>query len=236
MLCGDVELNPGPETDSDSMSAQEMLKQLILGQQKLTDEMAALRAHNAKMEKMFCEFTQQLDLLKDQSTRVENLEKTVTFLREKIIDLEDRSRRSNLVVFGVDEASDETESVLREKVISEVFQEKLGVTCNSVARIHRIGKAGKKRPVILFFQDFNEKQEVMRNVRKLKGTKYSVQNDYSRDTLRIRKLLWDSTKIDRDQGKKPILVHDKLKIDGQIFAWDEANNCRIKIRNEQSKE
>lgn len=109
------------------------------------------------------------------------------------------------------------------------FKDKLGVTCKSVGRIHRIGKAGPKRPVILFFQDFNEKSAVLKNAKKLKGTTIFVQNDYSKQTLKKRKLLLDSAKEEKSQGRNVYLVHDKLHVDKEVFVWNEAANARRKI-------
>lgn len=104
-----------------------------------------------------------------------------------------------------------------------------------MGRIHRLGKPGKSRPVIIYFQDYNEKQNILKNAYKLKGTKVSIQNDYSPDTLKKRKLLWNSAKLEKQQGKKVILLHDKLSVDGELFTWDEIRNTRIKTRTQQRR-
>lgn len=106
--------------------------------------------------------------------------------------------------------------------------------CKSVARIHRLGRPGPKRPVILYFQDFAEKQAVLKNCGNLKGTKVNVQNDYSKQTVRRRKLLWDSAKADKAEGRKIFLVHDKLRIDDDMFFWNDATNTREIIINPRS--
>lgn len=66
----------------------------------------------------------------------------------------------------------------------------------------------------------------MRNVRKLKGTNISISNDYSSSTRHKRRLLWQSGKEDRANGKKVTLIHDKLKVDGVLYMWDEDGNDR----------
>lgn len=171
--------------------------------------------------------------MQKQAAKVDTLEQTIISLQAKIVDLEDRSRRSNLVVFGVDEDPAETELDLKQKVLTEIFERKLNVPCRSVGRIHRIGRPGKQRPVIIFFQDFNEKERVLMNAKKLKGSKVSIQNDYSKETLRKRKLLWDSAKNEKLQGKKVTLVHDKLRIDKEKFEWDDTTNSRSKMSTYQ---
>lgn len=52
------------------------------------------------------------------------LQNTVKEIQEKPVELEDRIRRNNLIVFGIPEAINETESDLREMVIGELFSEK----------------------------------------------------------------------------------------------------------------
>lgn len=227
VLCGDVEVNPGP-------TVEEMLESLILGQNKITSEIAALRAQQDDMQKLMSEWALRFAEMEKRAARVDNLEKTIVSLQAKITDLEDRSRRANLVVFGVNEDPAETEPDLKRKVLTEIFGEKLNVHCRSVGRIHRIGKPGTQRPVIIFFQDFNEKEQVLMNANKLKGTKVSIQNDYSKETLRKRKLLWDSAKNEKLQGKKVALVHDKLRVDKEKFAWDDTTNSRIKLGASQN--
>ena len=96
----------------------------------------------------------------------------------------------------------------------------------SVARIHRLGKPSPKRAVILYFQDFNKKEAVLRNSRKLKGTGINIQNDYCADTLRKRKLLWESAREDKVKGKKVSLVHDKIRIANEMYTWDDASYSR----------
>lgn len=68
----------------------------------------------------------QIDQLK---TIVTSLGSTVLQQSIKISNLEDRSRRSNLVIFGIAESPNENEEQLRAKVISDMFADKLGVPC-----------------------------------------------------------------------------------------------------------
>lgn len=112
----------------------------------------------------------------------------------KLVDLEDRSRRSNIIVYGILENSGENEASLRKSVVGDIFEKKIGVKCESIARIHRLGRRTGRRQVIGYFQDYNEKQAVIQNTNKLKGTNIFIQNDYSHETLRVRKLLWIAPK------------------------------------------
>ncbi|KAH7979523.1 hypothetical protein HPB49_009750 [Dermacentor silvarum] len=102
-----------------------------------------------------------------------------------MVEYENRSRRNNLLVFGIKESASETDIDLKEAVVKKVFQDKLGVEIKTVERIHRLGriKKGKTRPVIMRFYDYKEKEHVMKNCYKLKGSSYSVSNDYAPETV-----------------------------------------------------
>lgn len=227
LLCGDVETNPGPDIEK-------MLQELLVGQTKLVEDVAALRTQQNNMEKIFADWGRRFTELEKRAARVDDLERTVKSLESKIVDLEDRSRRSNLLIFGLQEEAGETETELKQKVVTDIFSEKLNVNCSSIGRIHRLGKPGKQRPVIIFFQNFNEKRDVLKNAYKLKGTSFSVQNDYSRETLRKRKLLWDSAKAEKKEGKKVALIDEKLRVDNDYFIWSDPTNSRVKIHNYRS--
>lgn len=172
-----------------------------------------------------------LRFLKEEkrATHVELLEKSINALKSKLTDLEDCSRRSNLVIFGIPEDPSEKHSDLKQKVLNDLFSVKLEVSCLSVGRIHRLGRNGNPRPVIVYFQDYNEKQTLFKNARKLKGTKISIQNDYSRETLRKRELLWASAKDDRQQGKNVTVINDKLRVNRELVIWDENLRTRVKM-------
>lgn len=188
------------------------------------------------LKSRFLELDIHINELKSKTARLNHIDNAIRSFstsvesqKRKLVDLEDRSRRSNLVVFGITEDRNETEDDLKRKVIRETFQQKLGVKCESVGRIHRLGKGPVKRPVILFFQDFNEKVAVLKNAKKLKGSKIYIQNDYSAHTLKKRKMLWESAKSEKAAGKKVYLVHDKLHVDGDTFIWNANSNQRQKI-------
>lgn len=89
-------------------------------------------------------------------------------------------------------------------------------------RIHRIGRPtkGKSRPVILKLFDFNVKENILRNARKLKGTTISISEDLSIHIRQKRKLLWNSAKEDRDKGEKVVLRFDKLIVGNSSYQWD----------------
>lgn len=164
---------------------------------------------------------------------MQELQRALHEQNKKLVDYEDRSRRNNLIVFGLPEQRGETRNDLEQKIIHETFSTKLGVTVSSVERIHRLGRLqeGKSRPVILRLFNYNEKQEVLNNCKKLKkkNTGLSVSNDHSQSTLSKRKKLWSSVQGDRQDDTRVRLVHDKLFVNGEVYTWDDETASRVRL-------
>lgn len=97
---------------------------------------------------------------------INKLEATVSHLLTKTDDLENRSRRNNLHIYGIKEEERETETELTDKITKDILSEKLGVSIKSMQRCHRIGrKSNRNRPVIINLHDYREKTLIMKHAR-----------------------------------------------------------------------
>ena len=134
-------------------------------------------------------------------------------LCERLRDLEDRSRRDNLRIDGIAEVENETWEQT-EEILQNLFKEKLQLENISVERAHRVGNKGKnnKRTIVLKLASFKDKLKIISEARKLKGTNISINEDYSKETLEIRKEKWKEVKELRKNGTYAILVYDKVVI------------------------
>ena len=137
-------------------------------------------------------------------------------LCERLRDLEDRSRRDNLRIDGIAELENETWEQT-EEILHNLFKEKLELENISVERAHRVGNKGKndKRTIVLKLASFKDKLKIISGARKLKGTNISINEDYSKETLEIRKEKWKEVKELRKNGTYAILVYDKVVIKGK---------------------
>ncbi|XP_077536069.1 uncharacterized protein LOC144148407 [Haemaphysalis longicornis] len=216
LLCGDIESNPGPPT------SEELLQELLKGQTTIQQRLDRIELSLKTVEETALA-VKQIDV------KVTALDNTVQILQNKLTELEDRSRRNNILVYGIDEKDDETNDDLEAAVVQGVFNTVLGVNVRSAERIHRIGRKrpDKARPVIVKLFDYREKMDVFSKCSKLKGTEVSISEDYSVATRQKRKKLWDSTTELRSTGNKPKLIYDKLKIGNQLYLWDESQNKRV---------
>nr|XP_012565504.1 uncharacterized protein LOC105849638 [Hydra vulgaris] len=114
-----------------------------------------------------------------------NIEK---FIKEKQRNLEDRSRRNNLRIDEIDENGHESWGDSEEK-IHTFFWQKLGLKNIDIERAHRTGlkKDGRPRTIVLNLQKYKDKKKILKESYRLKGTRFFINEDFSRETIAIRK-------------------------------------------------
>ena len=146
------------------------------------------------------------------------------FVHDKLIYLEDRSRRNNLRIYGISESKYETSEKCEEKV-DEVFREKLGLNTIHTERAHHVKrgknyKSAKPRTIVCNLLSFKEKKLVMKNAKKLKNTNIFIAEDFSPETMEYRKQLWEEVKELRRKGNIAYLnyksVENKRMKKGQL--------------------
>ena len=135
-------------------------------------------------------------------------------IKEKLRDLEDRTRRNNLRIDGVNESVKETWDETEEKVM-KILKNNLGITTAvKIERAHRAGKIrlNSKRPrtIVIKILDYKDKTNILRNTHKLKGTGIFINEDFSRETIEKRKKLWVDVLQLREQGKYAVLQYDRI--------------------------
>ncbi|XP_042147735.1 uncharacterized protein LOC121047579 [Ixodes scapularis] len=247
-LCGDVETNPGPSDTNPASSDTQLILQLITGQKEIAKGIQEVKVAQTSMEQKMSSFEKRLETfettlgtlkeLKEKMVRCEtqtsHLERHVIFLQGKIDDLENRGRRNNLIIHGMEELPDESTDSLHDQLINGVFRDRLGISITGVERCHRLGRkvADKARPVILKLIDFREKLSVLKNCRKLKGSKIFVTEDFSLRVREIRRHLWGSTAVNRANKEKVKLIYDKAVVNGKVYTWDQSTKRVLEQQNE----
>lgn len=223
--CGDVESNPGP---TEAMF-QKILDEIRLlkessgtATQRLSETCDKLSAIERKLDELSGTVT-------SYTTKVDKLQQQVDSLVYKIDDLENRSRRGNLIVYGIKEMKDEKVELLEQIVSNDILGEILKVKNVGIECTHRIGrkKENKCRPVIFKLVDGRDKARILKNCKNLKDTEYCISEDFSSRVRAVRKKLWDSTAELRKKGIKVTQSFDKIKVDGKLFVWDDTLGARV---------
>ena len=166
--------------------------------------------------------------------RMSKLEEGVKFLckklseeQERSIKLESHSRRNNLNFFKIEEQQNETiektENILRNFIIKELKVDEEEMQNISIERDHRIGKPSTTpRPIIAKFSFFKDKEYIRSKARNLKGTKYSLAEDFPKEIVERRKELLPNLREAKASGQKATVKYDKLIIEGKVIAGSES--------------
>ena len=135
------------------------------------------------------------------------------------------SRRDNLVIRGVSEGADEDDNAC-ENAARDFFKQQLRVDDPVIDRIqfvrcHRLGKKLQysKRPIIVRFEHFSDRQLIWNRRIHLKGKAYSLHENFANDVEYRRRLMYPILAAARKSAKhgKVYLNDDVLKINGTEY-------------------
>ena len=128
-------------------------------------------------------------------------------------DLEDRSRRDNLRVDGLKEIDNETWEKT-EEILQQMIRDVLELEGINIERAHRVGNKSNernaRRMIVAKFSSYKDKQTNLSVAKKLKGKDLYINEDYSKETLEIRRENWQTVKRLRSQGAYAYLAYDRI--------------------------
>ena len=159
--------------------------------------------------------------------QVEDIQQVRNQLKEKLQNLEDRSRRDEMKYQKNEEQSwNDTE-----KLLKDVLPEKLGVTKIQIEKTHRVGakEVGKD---IKKFSSYKGKQLILNKATFQKREDIYVYDDFSKATVAIRKENWEKVTALRQQGKYVILIYDKIYSRHNLYA---NNLLQLRLTGKKSK-
>lgn len=116
-----------------------------------------------------------LQELKNQCSAADG---TARELEDRCNYLEDYSRRNNIHITGLEEKPEETWEQTAEQV-GKLLADKMQLPNLTLERAHRVGqrKNQRPRPVVARFLRYGDRELVMRNGTKLKGTEIYINDD-----------------------------------------------------------
>ena len=98
------------------------------------------------------------------------------------------------------------------KILLNLFDKKLQIPNIKVERAHIVGtkQVSEKRTIVSKFASLKDKQKVLSDTRKVKGNNININEEYSKETLEIRKENWKTVKQLRKNGTYAVLLYDKI--------------------------
>ena len=184
---------------------------------ELKEEISSVAKNVEKIWQKVETIEKRCDRMEEKVNRLEESDKKcqdmLRKLEERSIDLEARSRRNNLMFYGVREGEKEDCEVVIKRILSDSCQIRDVV----IERAHRTGKGspGNPRPIIVKFLDFNAKMRVQKAKRRL-PQQVRVGDDLPWAVREAQRKLVPECKAAREEGKHAYVAYPaRLVIEGR---------------------
>ena len=186
-------------------------------------KISAIETVSAELQSKTAELSDAYNAIDQMGIQIALLQERATKAELRVIDLEARSRRCNLVFHNIPEQFRESDDQCKETLF-HFLGGQLGLSDQQIydvylQRVHRLGqKRGRKpRPIIAGFRDFPCRQFILDNAYKLRGTRYAIQEDFPAEIRSARGQLWPEYCRAKDQGRDAKLIYPaKLAVDNTI--------------------
>lgn len=272
LLCsGDIEVNPGPPKLNPSSSAritrQGTLTQGDEGQltvsgngsqlnssdqqdsnyMVLLNEIRGMRTElNTKIDVMRNDLGTKIEQIKEENTKMKSQLKQLTDQNEDLLkridDLENRSRRNNVIVNGIEEDDNETwdnsERKFRQMLVNNLQMENDDASAVQIERVHRIGKAarGKTRPIIACLLSYKDKEYILKQARWCKPEGVFISEDFSKSVRTAREKMKSTLTEARRAGYKAFFRYDKLVVEDEtgrqnLYKYTNKDKTLVTLKN-----
>ena len=174
----------------------------------------------------------------------DNTKKAMVEMKSKTIDLEDRSRRSNLVFYNVAEVANGVNEDCEQNIVNLLDSLHIFPPGDNevwIDRAHRLGQKSpengtRPRPIIVKFTYFKQKNLIIASGNKFRHSHVNVSEDFSRETLGIHKELHYHGKQAKEAFNDPIksLVHYKVSYKRLVVTYranKSDSNSRTFVKN-----
>ena len=183
---------------------------------------AGLRAEVADLKSDLSELKSENVNLKEENKR---LHSRIDEITRKTDDLEDRSKRNNLIIHGIPREKNEKWQDC-EDLVREMIVDKLELSGElEFDRVHRLSSKDDS-PIVARCTFYKDKEAIMKAKGKLKGSTVFIGHDFSRRVREVRKKLAPHLKTAKSEKKKATMVFDHLNIDGKKFGLDHDGNLK----------
>jgi hypothetical protein len=225
LAIGGIEQNPGPDTVELIKSEIQKSNETLITQ--LTNTIIASKNETikvvnevkARVDGISAELESVKTQLSKANDRISSLESCKTELLNKIDDLENKSKKNNIIIFGLTEIEDGNEPI-DDFLLLAGCKLDVNLDKNCVSHAYRIGKNFGKRPLLVSFIQYSSKEIIMKNVGKLKGSKITISEDLSNKARAKRKNILVKAKEARDKGLNVKIRNNYLLVDNKVVTYD----------------
>ena len=225
--------------DTDIKSMQKKIREYDRSIQNYSDLCDDITSSNSQTETQISQIIKKVNTLEGYQHQLED---KLSQTEEKLIDIQWRAMRENLIYTGIPESDirhgeqENCEALIKEFLISEMHIH----TDIQFDRVHQLGKfkpnQNYPRPIIAKFTNYKDKEYVRRAAPKtLIGTQFRVNEHFPQEIENKRKQLYPEAKRARQNKNNEVrLVHDKRIINGRQFIPNTSNSQNNTWQNNPS--
>lgn len=201
------------KTNSLEVTVNDLTRSLEFTQKEVEDLKQQVKHQEREEHKNRETINKLTEILQVSGKQVQNLEERCNWQ-------EDYSRRLNLQFVGIEESSGGETWEQTATRVSKLLENKLELPNIELERAHRVGRSidHRTRPIIARFTRFRDRESVMRNVSKLRGTKIYVNEDLCPASQAIKRAQIPEMKQAKRDGKVAFFRHTKLIIKDGVRA------------------
>lgn len=182
---------------------------------------------------------------KSLKVAMEDLRTKNEVLENRIEYLENYTKRNNLLFFGLDSLNGSNQDIII-KFCGEVLG--VEISLSDIVSIVSIGLPIKSKKIMkVTFVNNYLTGRILRNTKKLKGTGFYINKDFSYAVRQRRRMLFQFRKeiYQKDKNKRVFIRNDTLFMDDKAYYWDTREKCvkervsrhsRLKIQSERGED
>ncbi|MPC80140.1 Protein unc-13 C [Portunus trituberculatus] len=178
---------------------------LEFNQREMDELKSTIKNHEKEIETNKAIMDKQISVIDACKSRIESLEERCNYM-------EDYSRRNNILITGVEERSGGETWEQTMAVVLFLLDDKMQLPGLDLKRAHRVGRRldARPRPIVVHFSRYSDREAVMRNVRKLKGTNIYINDDLCAASQAVKNAQMPQFKEASARGKIAFFKHTKL--------------------------
>ncbi|KAJ8937999.1 hypothetical protein NQ318_015496, partial [Aromia moschata] len=203
----------GDEQNLTNSDVVKLLNRIVCQNDEIKNDIATIKK----------DLSVQMLKIDNLNIKIVALEQEKSELKKKLSAIERKSKRNNFIIFGVDEDVIEILSF-----ILNIITEKLNTSIvnQDINNIYRVGQRGvqKSRPILLELVSNLKKQEIVKQLYKLKGTGIFFSNDLLPQDREENKVLHHQLKLAKEKQYNAKIIKNKLIVNGESYSYQELTN------------
>lgn len=210
-------------------------------EKKMTDstsnEMTISRLYelmNKSQEDQTKKILEELKLSQNKfSQKIEGTEKAIKNLENKNLTIERKLRKNNIVIFGL---TVEKETLLDDTISQLTGLLNISLSVADINNINLIGKQEQSQGILIQFVSNLKKQEIFKNVSKLKNKKISILNDLCLEDQETHRKLVKHLKEAKAKKLSARIIGHRLEINKTLYTIEDLEQLENYSKEESDED